>query len=361
MGVLYSGFFLALLNHEINGHGIRAVESGYKVKRVEIGLFSVAVRYILKLDRDFFQKKSILSIGGNQANHLLSQKIAWDLVSKKRDIDNASAAVYIFSSQNQVFYSYFFKNQPGHDLASHNRSMQALYGKGSITINKIRSAAFLDFLDPILFASLCSSATGENVKIPAFNIKNVSITPGMNMVLTPYGVIEKRVVAYINTGYTPIMIAFGFGKEQKTNRPYSLKDLLKLENAFKYLLYYADGEKIAQSGDTIYRYSDKNSKLGKNVKNNNTYYLELKVGKIVEFGKLSIGTSLALWSQPELFTPEPRYAKIKNGGFASVDFYHNIKNNVDLFGSIGYKTKGFMIGKPVKSTPIVTVGLKLMI
>jgi hypothetical protein len=362
LAVLYSGFFLSTLNHHINGHALRAEEFDYEIIKIDVRPFRGTIYYEYKFSRDLMQKSSVLFVSANQANLLLSQKIAWDLIDRKKDIDNATGSAYIFSSQDQVYYAYFlqkFRNE----LYVNSTYMQALYGKDSITFNKIKSTAFLDLLDPILFASLYSSATGKNVEIPSINIGNVGIIPSAKAILTPYGVIEKRLVTYVKTDYTPIMIAFGFGKEQKTNTPYysdkNYKEYLNSVNE-----EYPEDEEYAKTINpiyAIYNYDDQNSELEKNVKNNNTYYLELKVGKIAEFGKLCIGTSLALWSQPELFTPKPRYAKIKNGGFASVDFYHNIKDNVDLFGSVGYKTKGFMIGKPVKSTPIVTVGLKLMI
>jgi hypothetical protein len=363
LGVLYSGFMLALLNHEINGHAVRIKEFGYKVQKIEIGIFGGFVGYDAKIDRDFFQKQSIFSIGGNQINHLLSEKIAWNLLSSKNDLDNAVASAYIFSSQNQVFYSYIKESGPGHDLDSHSENMQALYGKGSITMKKIKSAAFLDLLDPILLASLHSSFTGDTTKIPMLKVGDIGLTAGMKAVLTPYAVIEKRINLYIDTEYTPIMISFGFGKEQKTNTPYieDLSSYVKKHTNNINILDKERDKKINELEGSLYAKNYEDEYLNKKAENHNTYYFELKFGKILKIDSLGIGASFATWSQPELFTAKPREAKMKKGFFGSIDFNHETNDTINLFGSVGYKTKGFMIGKPVKSTPIVTVGLKLMI
>jgi hypothetical protein len=159
------------------------------------------------------------------------------------------------------------------------------------------------------------------------------------------------------------MFTFGFGKEQKTNTPYYSDETYKeyLNSINQECLQDEEYAKTIEPICTIYNYDDQNSELEKNVKNNNTYYLELKVGKIAKFGKLSVGASFAAWSQPELFTAKPREAKMKKGFFGSIDFNHAANDIINFFGSVVYKTKGYMIGKPVKSTPIVTIGLKLMI
>ncbi len=365
LGVLYSGFMLALLNHEINGHGVRAKEYGYKITDVKIGLFEGAVMFneCDKIYRDFFQKQSIFSIGGNQVNHLLSEKIAWNLLSSKNDLNNAVASAYIFSSQNQVFYSYIKESEPGHDLDSHSENMQALYGKDSITMKKIKSVAFLDLLDPILFASLYSSFTGDTTKIPMLKVGGIGITAGLKAILTPYAVIEKRFNLYIDTEYTPIMISFGFGKEQKTNTPY-IEDLSSYVQKHTKSINILDKErdkKISEFKGSLYAKNYEDEYLNKKAVNHNTYYFELKFGKILKIDNLSIGASFAKWNQPELFTAKPREAKMKKGFFGSIDFNHAANDTINFFGSVGYKTKGFMIGKPVKSTPIVTIGLKLMI
>jgi len=203
LAVLYSGFFLFAMNHQINGHAIRAEEFGYEIIKIEVRPFRNTIYYEDKISIDLTQKSSILLVGANQVNLLLSQKIAWDLIDKKMDIDNSTASAYIFSSQDQVYCAYFLKKS-GNELPTNSEYIQALYGKNSITLkialNKIKSTASLDLLDPILFGSLYSSATGDTSKIPMINI-GVGLIPSAKAVLTPYGVIEKRLIAYVKTDY----------------------------------------------------------------------------------------------------------------------------------------------------------------
>jgi hypothetical protein len=204
----YATYFVALWNHEISGHGLRAKEFGQKISHFTMdGLFSAATHLEHKFQLHQ-QKRGIINIAGLEANHVLSQKILNNLVDNRQFIDPVTASAYVFSSQNQLFYTLSTKeNRKGDDIKEYVTQMEKIYGKKSVTLKKVKLLAYLDLLDPMLFASLYSFGSGNDVKLPILKITdNLGIMPSVKLILTPYGVLEKRLVMYIDTDYTGIKL-----------------------------------------------------------------------------------------------------------------------------------------------------------
>lgn len=332
----YATYFVALWNHEISGHGLRAKEFGQKISHFTMdGLFSAATHLEHKFQLHQ-QKRGIINIAGLEANHVLLQKILNNLVDNRQFIDPVTASAYVFSSQNQLFYTLSTKeNRKGDDIKEYVTQMEKIYGKKSVTLKKVKLLAYLDLLDPMLFASLYSFGSGNDVKLPILKITdNLGIMPSVKLILTPYGVLEKRLVMYIDTDYTGIKASFGFGKETKTNQPLPVQ--LKASNNNTGIFTNPSGP----------------------IKNNNTYYGELVINKVIAFDQLNVGVTLAGWKQPELFVNDPYNAKIKQGGMIVLNSQYSVNNALKISCDLGYKSKGYVLGQVTSKTSIIRAGLQ---
>jgi len=346
----YGAFQIVLLNHEIAGHGFRGVELGGTIEEINIGIFGGSAR-TSNMGETHFQEQAVMSLGGNETNYLLSQKIANSLLEHNQPIDPIMGFGYMFSAGNQLYYTYRSTNLDGHDLVSYSDDMNKMYGKSSMNINKIRSRGLLDMLDPVMLTSIYSAATGNNVDIPRLQITdNFGISPFARNILTPYGALETKVGAYIFTDYTPIKVGFSYGKQSKTRDAQPLTP----DEILEYQKLVSEG-KIKQ-GDTLGVFSG--LKNAESVKNYTTYSADISIFKLFEVGELKIGLDAAFWSQPELFVEDPYRAKPKNGYMAVLNGSYKVTNSMSLIARAGYKTKGFVPGQFLEKTPILSIALQ---
>uniref|UniRef100_A0A3B0IZ55 Uncharacterized protein n=1 Tax=Wolbachia endosymbiont of Aleurodicus dispersus TaxID=1288877 RepID=A0A3B0IZ55_9RICK len=210
LGFGYSVAMITLLNHELSGHGLRALEFNCKPHSLEINPLpisgSIHTGCTLPIH---IQKDTMLSLGGMQANYLLAQKISDNFFVHEQEIDPVIGIGYILSAADQIEYNYInHNNKSGHDVNNYVEDMEIMYGNKSMNRSIIKSHGFLSLLDPILFASVYSAITGRNVNVPVLSIGNIGVTPFARSIFTPYGVIEKKFGAYITTDYTPIKVGF---------------------------------------------------------------------------------------------------------------------------------------------------------
>ncbi|WP_156961278.1 hypothetical protein [Candidatus Orientia mediorientalis] len=336
-------FYIALINHEVVGHGRRAYEFGGTVTRYSFSLFS-AVTYMKNLPNIHLQQNDVTTISGVQINTCLAAKIVNQLLTTNQPLNPITAWSYIFSAGNQFWYishdvTFNMLHRAGTgDLNQHIQNMENIYGDNSIR-SKIQFLSFLDLIDPMLFASLYTIISGQNIKVPMIplgqinGLGKIGFMPSANLILTPYNVLEKRITIHINTEYTPVKVAFGFGRELKSNNPVS-----------------------NLSGSHFFTKKDSTSP-----KIHDTYYFEFSVPRLFSIKKADLGFSLALWRQPELMTPVPRYAEIKNGIMGLLNLTFKINNMLSLFAEAGYKTKGFILDQPIEECAIMNFALRLTV
>jgi hypothetical protein len=296
----------------------------------------------------------MISLNGIQSDALLSQKIANNLIENNQPLDPIMSSGYIFSAGDQLIYTYLnLVKGEGHDLKSYSRDMEMVYGAKSMNMSKIRSVAFLGFLDPILIGSIYSAIYGENIEIPKLNIaENLAITPFAGMNITPYGILEKKIGTYIFTDYTPVKIAFSFGKQNKS------RTAAKINQNERYRLSYYRRQGYMSS------YSDSgiwdNSVPSENkVKNYNSYLLEFRVYNLLSFDKVKLSANGAIWSQPEILTKDSYNAKAKKGWMINLGADYMLFDNLALTMKAGYKKKGFVAGEIVKSGATVSLGAQI--
>jgi hypothetical protein len=337
---LYVAMYITTINHEVSGHGQRVHElDGYWLKGYNWHLDgSASTSYYMQLPYRL-QKGAVIAVAGVQADYFLSQKIINQALNNEQEMDPISSAAYMFSAADQVLYSYSKYAGKGHDILRYVEDMQGVYGAGAITEKKIKSVAFLDLLDPLLYTSIYSAFANEDMKLPMLPLGelpvlgNIGVMPAAKLVLTPYGVLEKRLVVYAKTDYTPMKFVFGFGRENKTNVPFQSE-------------YIRPPKDLFITPDAVMP------------KRNNTYYLELAVNKVVSFKEVDLGFLAAGWRQPKLFLDDPRHAKIKNGGMFTLRANHRVNKDWLLFADLGYKTQGFVVGQPLDRTSMLRFGFE---
>lgn len=331
-------YHLMVLNHEF-GHAMRIKEVGYQFTGITVKLFGGAAHHNPPLSGAKYQESALISLGGVQADYFLSQKIINQSLNRNQAMDPISSTLYFGTALDQSIYSSFWSYKlAGHDIKSYINNMERMYGKGSITKSKIQAVAWIDFLDPLAYTSAYSFLLNEDMELPMLPIGNwpglgdVEVMPAAKLVLTPYGVLEKRLVLYARTDYSPIKLVFGFGRENKTNTP-----VVRGRNSSRYSDGFTTPDSVAP-------------------KKHNTYYFELAVNKALSYESLNLGFALAAWRQPKLLINDPRHAKIKNGGMVTLKAEHQMSESNSVFADVGYKTQGFVMGQPLAKAPFVRVG-----
>lgn len=174
----YSSFYIALLHHEIVGHGRRAYEFGGTVDGYTLRLFSAATHY--NHSQNFHpQQHNAITLAGVQVNTCLASRIVNQLLQTKQPLSLVTAWSYIFSAGNQLWYvlhDVIFEqtHELGiGDIKKHMLDMEKIYGKTSIQ-SKILPLCFLDFMNPMVFASFYTIASGQNIQVPMIPLGQIN-------------------------------------------------------------------------------------------------------------------------------------------------------------------------------------------
>ena len=360
-----SGYFLALMNHEISGHMIRCLENNVKIHGLHLHGLGAAVSHGIPHNRI---ENMIISLGGNEANYVLSEKIKKRYFENQMKITNVFGAAYLFSSGNQFYYTSLsskeFYDNSGHDIKSYIENINKYYKDSNfLTREKVLQLGFVDLLDPFLVFSIYSAITGKEVTIPTIKFADIGYLPSFRTVLSPYGT-EIRMMNH---------------------------------------LYYDD------------KYYQLNLNYGNN-KDKISYMVQLNAEKLYENNNFFIGANLAFWQQPELFIDveaqkkqldgrdevwgeppnstkkndslqqhlddnpkfngnnakvdslqqhlddNPKFngnnAKVALGGKGVIILGFKISENLILNAEFGYKTAGYLAGDVLKSTFIARLGIQ---
>ncbi len=309
---IYPGFFVALLNHEISGHVIRAFENDIPVHKV----FLNSPFYAAVSDG---KGKNIIQdmvsyLGGNEANYVLAQKIKKRYFDNKMIITNIMGATYWFSSGNQFYYTVLYTPpRGGHDITNYTDLVNRYYNDNNCSsLEELSVFGYIDLLDPFLLFSIYSAITGMDIEIPTIKIGDLGYLPQARLVLAPYGA------------------------------------EIKIMNHF----YYDD------------KYFQLNFNYGKN-KNKTSYMIEFNADKIYEQDNYFMGSNIAIWRQPELLIDEDdsridgNNAQNKIGGKALAIMGMNISEDSAIRFDLGYKTQGYNAGDIVRKGWVVRAGLEL--
>ncbi|TSJ80837.1 MAG: hypothetical protein NMK33_05345 [Candidatus Cardinium sp.] len=139
------------------------------------------------------------------------------------------------------------------------------------------------------------------------------------------------IVLYIDAAYSPIKIEFGFGKELKSNDPVKEGDFIF-------------------SSDAYGRFTEKDST---NFTSSYTYYGAFEVAHLLSIGSVKTGVTLSAWRQPELFVKHPIHAQLKNGAMGILNLSYAINERFTIVATAGYKSEGFVIGRPARACALI--------
>lgn len=300
--------YISIFQHEVFGHGarVREIGQGWKVKSYQFNLNMSAATKFYYNKNSAPQYMIAVDIAGMQATEVLAGKIKSRILHNDT-INPVYGAAYFNSAMDQILYVYatdYKKESQGNDVQDYIKNMNAIYGKNYLSSSKLKTRTLLSLLDPFLYYSAYALATGEDFAYPMIEIGDVGYLPAFRGVFTPYG-LETKWLNHFRTSYTPFQVNFLQGKH-KTG-----------------------------------------TSLG----------AEVIIDKISEQGHIDIGLNAAIWKQPKLFYDNPIKAPNKTGYSLEINFKLNLDENKAIYSALGYKTAGFRLGYPLKSTPLIRVGL----
>lgn len=318
-------------------------------------------------DISSIQKMLTITIAGVQSSYLLSQSMADQaFFGNHTQLHPFLATLYWMAKLDQFIYlrltvRYLRSLEPNspldhNDMTEMTRAMNLLYGNNLGFFHKVVKQSWLDLFDPILFSHLYTlvKRPHEPTRMPMLlvdqfpRLGTFRILPITSLILTPYSVLEKRLILYLRTAHTPIKLTFSFGKETKVNDP------VKIE--------YYSAHIQAESLKTLPSVLKEQLFLEKDqypAKNRYTLYLGFDCAQLYKKDRWKLGLNLAAWRQPKLLTVHPRYAPMQLGGMGIVEITYRFNAQVSGFLEGGIKTKGFVLGYPLKATGALRAGVSL--
>ena len=207
----------------------------------------------------------------------------------------------------------------GGDIGTYIDNVNSFYGTESnkqYNINQISAQSLISLANPIQLYSLYTVLFQYVIKtkkhfhdIPMIKIGKVRYLPLFNYNLTPFG------------------SEFQFSNIIRHNKRLFSFDVSLCDNMF-----------------------------------NSFYGGTLKIFNIIENQKIGINLNCAIWNQPELELDNPllKPTNNKTGGSMKIDINLRpvfLKSKLSLFIQAGYKTKGYLMGEPLKETFILRYGV----
>lgn len=292
----FTVYHLMLANHEIGGHGSRGREFGARPSRYRINFMSGAASFWSYQLRVLPKYKNIMiTTGGMQASYLFSQNIKFRNI-ELNEVNPAYGVAYVVSTLDQPGYISSTKdagNTSGNDVDGYIQQVNSLYGDKHLSLRKLKSYAFLDLFDPLLFYSLSSFLLDKKIAMPFLMLnKNIGYLPATRAILTPYG---------------PEM---------------GLLNLLKINDKIVEVeLNYGNNPKAS------------------------SYAFGIRSHNFIHADKLTLGGRLITWSQPHFFAEKPDNSKKKKGRLIGLNGQWDFNKNLGINIQLGYKSAGFVVGE----------------
>jgi hypothetical protein len=345
LGWLPLNYLASVVEHEIFGHGYRIRDinrgriqaKGYSFNvPPPYGPGGAATSYVI--GEDFTTtEESAVAIAGVESTAILAllTKFKW---LEPRTIDPRQTALYLINQYDLILYigslnTLEESELDGHDMNSYVKSLNQTYTKNRLKRSRLRSLSWMNLLDPFTYYSIYSwfryVSCGKEMHIPMIPVYGYGYLPGARLGLTPFG------PEYF------------------------------VENFF---------QKEAQS---FYFYL----KGGRHAKNN-YYGFGFFAPKIWEYGEWNFGFRVDGWAQPKLLLDPAStsildidFDKAPNRESPLYPYSHQHEMKIGLSGSfilsfhrgingfeteLGWKTKGFLPGYPLRSSPIARVYYTLL-
>lgn len=330
--------FADVVQHEIFGHGYRARSircpiGGYKIEvPFPYGSGGGATSWMPTYSTTVGQYQAV-NIAGLEAENILARqlKLKW-LVD--RHIEPRIESLYESAQLSPLLYALTdpVENEDNsahpvlspHDIESYLNTLNAMYPDDFLSVHRLRESLYLNLLDPMIYYGFAASwyyiFTGKSLFIPMIKIGPVSYLPNISVQLAPYG-LEYYLENYFVYKNSPIYTYVKGGKHNQ-------------------LEYYGCGihydEILKQETFTIGMRFD--SWYQPN------FLLDWTLVELLE-GKRPAGTISKAFQR-------------KLGASASIVSRFLIKDSLTYwYTDIGYKTKGYLPGFPLQSSPTIRIGL----
>lgn len=334
--------FADVVQHEVFGHGYRVRSIGATVDRYSFeapqpyGSGGGATTWVPNYTTTLGQFQAV-NIAGLEAENILARqlKLKW-LVDRR--IDPRIGSMYEQAQLAPLLYSFVPSIESNevegeeelnpifnsHDVEAYLEMLNTMYPDDFLSMGSLRQSLIWNLIDPMFYYEIAGFwyyvFTGKSLYIPMIKIGSVSCLPNISVQLAPYG-LEYYLENYLVYKNSPIYTYIKGGK-------------------YNQMEYFGCG----------------------------IHYDEIFKGENV-----SIGMRFDLWSQPNFlfdWTLEQFLEKVrpintisesfekKLGMSASIVSRYRIKDTLTFFYSdLGYKTKGYLPGFPLQSSPTVRLGI----
>ena len=227
--------YLAVVQHEIFGHGYRIRDLGTEYAKVKGYSFSWdgAATHFSITDRMTTSLESTISSGGVEATAILANRLRLKWLESGK-IDGRESALYSFSQQDITDYVLSIDKGPilpeenGHDINSYLYLLHATYPNGKLTKGQLKARVLINYLDPFTYFSYYAQGkfvvNGRPMNIPMIPIGDYKYLPSVRLGLTPFGpeyFLENFLVKnqnpiyfYVKWGSFANNNYYGFGVEQ---------------------------------------------------------------------------------------------------------------------------------------------------
>ncbi len=201
MGWLPVNYLAVVAQHEVFGHGyrLRDIGRGTKVEGYSFntpppyGPGGAATSY--NLGPSFTTTdESAVALGGVESTAILAQltKFKW---LESRFIDPRQTVLYLLSQHDLNLYIGTLdtdeEDLDGHDIHSYIQSLNYTYTEGAISSSQLRALSWINLADPFTYFSIYAwfryFLSGKETHIPMIPLFNMGYLPTIRLGLAPYG------------------------------------------------------------------------------------------------------------------------------------------------------------------------------
>lgn len=315
-----------LFQHEVFGHGARFREFGFKEIQYTFNHFfpfnfgGTAGSGGKTYPVTSYQGLMILS-GGVEGDQILSEQLEERIIAIGK-FHYRQSLLFLVSRNNLLRYARKDINNSG-DISSYANGLNNLYShfsQNSTSAKSIFNQALVVLLNPMQLLSILNLGkdyliNGDTKKkeIPFIEFKNIKYIPSMNYNLTPFG------GEFIINNY--------FSKNEK---------LLLIR---------------VRKGDNTFA---------------NFYGGGIKILNLINKSNFKLNASSDFWVQPEYTIGLSNGIKTIDEGLgfmikSSASYFPWIDKKIGLYGQIGYKTNGYLMGEMLDKGILLRLGLALYI
>jgi len=331
-------YFAMEVQHEVFGHGYRIRDINHGKVKVTDYDFDGPPPYGSGGAATFFSiskqltttDMTCISMAGIESSQILSQLTQFKWLGS-RTVDPRQTILYLVNRYNLNLYASSIEGDEieGHDLSNYVRFLNYTYSQKRLNVSDVRNLAWINLVDPFtyyaLFAWFHYLSSGKETGLPMIPIKEYGYLFGAHLNLTPFGP-EYSFDNYLLKGSAPIY--------------FYLKSGWHAGNTYEGIGIFAK--------------------------------------ELWTFNKFSIGIRSDLWRQPKLLLtpadtsiididldspPNPetplypsseQHRKQLGFAFSTIGTYQ-VNRVYGFQAELGYKTRGFLPGYSLYSSPVVRI------